>query len=135
MVSHVPASTLANPIHSGFVEVQLDTAVWTRYWCVVHKHSLYIYLSKEAKSTVRTVILPGHEVQALGATTGKSFAIALVHSGVQPVCLAAGDQLDMRKWFMALEQATQPEGDGKPSKTNTNTSTPTEEKKEVSVQP
>ena len=134
MVSHVPASTLINPIHSGFLEVQLDTAVWTRYWCVVHRNSLYIYPSKEAKSTVRTVILPGHEVKLLGATTKKSFAIALVHSGVHPVCLAAADQIDMRKWFMALEQATKAERNEKPSNsTDTSTNTPVEEEKEVSV--
>ena len=110
IVSYVPANSLANPIHSGYVEIQLDTAVWVRYWCVIHKNSLYIYANKDSKSTVRTVILPGHEVQALGATSKKAFAIALAHSGLQPVCLAPMDQMDMRKWFMALEHATKTDG-------------------------
>ena len=95
--------------------MQLDTAVWVRYWCVIHKNSLYIYANKDSKSTVRTVILPGHEVQTLGATSKKTFAIALVHSGLQLVCLAPTDPIDMRKWFMALEHATKTDGTEQPS--------------------
>lgn len=53
--------------------------------------------------------MPGYDVQTVGATAKKRFAIALVHSGVQPLCLAAVDQIDMRKWFLALEQATKSE--------------------------
>lgn len=106
IVSYVPASSLVNPLHSGYVEVQLDTAVWVRYWCIVHKNSLYVYANKDSKSTVRTIMLPGHEVKALGSTSKKNFAIALVHSGLHSVCLAPFDQIDMRKWFMALEHAT-----------------------------
>lgn len=127
IVSYVPASSLVNPIHSGYVEVQLDTAVWVRYWCVIHKNSLYIYANKDSKSTVRTVILPGHEVQALGATSKKTFAIALVHSGLQLVCLAPTDQMDMRKWFMALEHATKTDGaeqsSSRPNSSSAQTST------------
>uniref|UniRef100_A0A1X7VQ01 PH domain-containing protein n=1 Tax=Amphimedon queenslandica TaxID=400682 RepID=A0A1X7VQ01_AMPQE len=119
LVSNVPASDLVRPIHSGYAEIQVISqphygkggASWQRYWCVLHENLLYIYQNQESKSTVRTVIVPGHKLESLGSQGRKPFAISMSQPECPTINLAAGDQVDYTRWFMALENASKADSD------------------------
>ncbi len=111
-MSYVAASTLTNPVVSGFADVQVSLSdSWGRYWCVLHTDCLYIYQTQQSAATVKTVVLPGYDVHVADPLTYKrQYAILLSHSGVAPVCIAVNDELELNQWLSVLDKAARAEG-------------------------
>lgn len=111
LVSYVPASSLKNPEHSGFVEIQFVAEPWTRYWCVSHSDNcLYIYHDQTSEATVKTICLPGYELKVIDPGVSKRpYTISVSHPGISPVMLAANDQADLNLWLFVLERGTKAE--------------------------
>ena len=106
-VSHVPANRLVNPVYQGTAEIQVGSGPWMQYWCAVHNDCLYVYRDQESQSSIRTIVLPGYEVQTLAPTSKRQFMIQLHHSGVPPISLSASDALDMQAWLEPLLRGSQ----------------------------
>ena len=115
LVSYVPASSLKNPEHSGFIEIGFASEPWIRYWCVSHSDNcLYIYEDQNSEATIKTICLPGYELKVVDPQISKRpYTISINHPGISPVLLAANDQADLNMWLFVLERGTKAEHDGK----------------------
>ena len=111
LVSYVPASSLKNPEHSGYIEIQFMSEPWTRYWCVSHTDNcLYIYEDQTSEATIKTICLPGYELKVIDPQVSKRpYTISINHPGISPVLLAANDQPDLNMWLFVLERGTKAE--------------------------
>ena len=111
LISYVVASTLTNPVISGFADVQVSPESWSRFWCVLHGDCLYIYQTQQSTATVKTVVLPGYEIHVADPLIYKrQYAILLNHNGVAPVCMAVNDELELNQWLSALDRGARAEG-------------------------
>ena len=57
------------------------------------------------------VFFVGHKLESLGSQGRKPFAISMSQPECPTVNLAAGDQVDYTRWFMALENASKADSD------------------------
>lgn len=104
LISYIPASSIKNPDYSGYADVQYGMESY-RYWCVASGNCLYVYQSKSATSTIKTVVLPGYSVEV-----GEPHSLSLHHEGVAPVSMSVENQ-DVRDcWATILEMYTRAEG-------------------------
>ena len=55
------------------------------------------------------ISIAGYKIESLGSRGKKLFGISLTHSESPSLNLAANDQVDLRRWFMALEVASKAE--------------------------
>lgn len=111
LVSYVPASSIQHPDYSGFADIQYGTEPWSKYWCVAYSNCLYIYQSQSSSSTIKTVVLPGYEVN-LGELQSSKYAynISLHHEGVSPVWMSVKNQEELDIWAGVMEKYTRVEG-------------------------
>ena len=56
-------------------------------------------------------VLVGHKLESLGSQGKKPFAISMSQPECPTINLAAGDQVDYTRWFMALENASKADSD------------------------
>ena len=108
-ISNIPARTLCNPVHSGFAKVQVASGPCLRYWCVVQSDSLYIYETETSESTVKTIVLPGCELQCTEPEVNQQFVITITHPSVPAVQLIVSEQSELNRWLHALEQGSRAE--------------------------
>lgn len=117
LVSYVPASSIQNPDHSGFADIQYGTEPWSKYWCVAYSNCLYIYQNQVSPSTIKTVVLPGYEVNVGELQSTKyAYNISLYHEGVSPVWMSVKNQEELDTWAGVLEKYTRVEGSVGPKK-------------------
>lgn len=55
------------------------------------------------------ISIVGYKIESLGSRGKKLFGICLAHSESPSLNLAANDQVDLTRWFMALEGASKAE--------------------------
>ena len=124
LVSYVPASSLKNSEHSGYIEIQFASEPWMQYWCVSHTDNcLYIYEDQASEATVKTICLPGYELKVIDPQVSKRpYTISINHPGISPVLLAANDQTDLNMWLFVLERGTKAELSSKSPKKVASTS-------------
>lgn len=108
-ISNIPARTLSNPIYSGFAEVQIASGPCQKYWCVVQSDSLYVYETDTSESTVKTIVLPGCELQCTEPQVSQQFVITITHPSVPAVQLIVSEQTELNRWLHALEQGSRAE--------------------------
>ena len=108
-ISNIPARTLCNPVLSGFAKVQVASGPCLKYWCVVQSDSLYIYETETSESTVRTIVLPGCELQCTEPQVNQQFVITITHPSVPAVQLIVSEQSELNRWLHALEQGSRAE--------------------------
>ena len=108
-ISNIPARTLCNPVYSGFAKVQVASGPCLKYWCVVQSDSLYIYETETSESTVKTIVLPGCELQCTEQHVNQQFVITITHPSVPAVQLIVSEQSELNRWLHALEQGSRAE--------------------------
>jgi hypothetical protein len=111
LVSYVPASSIENPDHCGFIDIRFGIEPWNRFWCIAFGNCLYIYQNKAAVSTIKTVVLPGYEIK-LGELHDINFPynLSLYHEGISPVYISVPKQEELQHWAAVLETYTRAEG-------------------------
>ena len=72
---------------------------------------LYIYQSKSAAFTIKTVVLPGYEVKVGELRSTKyNYNLSLTHEGVSPVWMSLQNQDELDNWVNILGKYTRAEG-------------------------
>lgn len=114
MISYIPASSIHNPDYCGYAEFQYGTEPWSKYWCVAFSNCLYVYHDKSSTSTIKTVVLPGYEINVGELNSAKyCYNLSLHHEGVSPVWIAVQSQEELDRWVAILETYTRAEGSGR----------------------
>ena len=113
LISYIPASSID---YCGYAEFQYGTEPWCKYWCVAFGNCLYVYHNKSSTSTIKTVILPGYELNVGKLNSAKyCYNLSLDHEGASPVWIAVETQEELDRWATILDTYTRAEALDKPT--------------------